>query len=144
MRYVDVCLSQLTTVTACQLHLNFGFYKTVRAFTVILHVYGQFEIDYMGNKTFLSFILTISKTTSSTFTKFCCFNSLARWYQLCNIVRTHPCRQSETLFRPLDKTRLYEVLGAKETRYRLCVTELWVTRLWVTGLWVTGLWVTGM
>ena len=51
------------------LHFNYGFYKAVRAYTAVLHVYERFKIDYMGNKTFLSFILIISKTTSSTLTK---------------------------------------------------------------------------
>ena len=71
----------------------------------------------MGNKTFLSCILINSKTTSSTLTKSCCFNSLARWYYLCNIVRTHPWLKSQTLFRSLDNTRFFEVFGAKETHF---------------------------
>ena len=99
------------------LHFNYSFYKAVRAYTVVLHVYEQFEIDYMRNKTFLSFILIISKTTSSTFTKCCCFNSVARWYYLYNIVRTHPWLQSRTLFGSLNNAQFYEVLGAKETHF---------------------------
>ena len=49
--------------------VKFDFYKIVGADTVVLHVYEHFEIDYMENKTFLSFIQIISKSTSSTFTK---------------------------------------------------------------------------
>ena len=44
-------------------------YKIVPAHTVVLHVYEQFEIDYMKNKTFLSFIQTNAETTTSAFVK---------------------------------------------------------------------------
>ena len=46
------------------LHFNYGFYKAVRAYTFVLNVYEQFEIDYVGNKTFLVYIMIISETSS--------------------------------------------------------------------------------
>ena len=44
------------------LHFNFGSYKALRAYTVVLHVCEQFENDYMKNKTFMSFKQIISTT----------------------------------------------------------------------------------
>ena len=72
----------------------------------MLHVYEQIEIDYMENKTILSFIKSISKTMTSTFAT----------NTSCEVVfRSDPCKSSPSQFGDMVSPGLYEVIGAKET-----------------------------
>ena len=48
--------------TSCLITLYFDFYKVVRAYAVVIHVYEQCGIDLTKNKTFLSSIQIISTT----------------------------------------------------------------------------------
>jgi len=111
------CLSQRSAVTTWQLHLILFFYKAVRAYTVVLHVYEQFEIDYMGNKIFLSIIMIISKNTTSSFSKSWWFNTLERSLNFYAIPNTTSV--ASVCFAPniVRIPWLYTILCAKETHF---------------------------
>ena len=99
-------------IYACLITLQFDFYKVVRAYTVVLHVYEQFEIDHMKNKTFMSFIQIIPTTFDKK--KYL----LASRYNFSVLIRSDPRSRSQNKFRSVHCTRFYDVYSAKETHFR--------------------------
>ena len=98
-------------------HFNFSFCKAVRAYSVVLHVYEQFEIYHMLNKTCMSFIQIVSTAFDKKYPRATCNEAHICLRSLVRICAVE-AGQSQNKFGCVYFTRFHDVYGAEETHFK--------------------------